>query len=77
MNDSYKGAARLKLGGHESFTHVTLTEDFPMLHDYLYWGYTEVRACRIHYCIGDWLGVMISHLTSCHLASTPLESDRL
>ena len=46
-----KGAARLKLGGHE-YPHVTLTEDFLVLHDYLYWCYTEVR---VHH-IADWLG---------------------
>ncbi len=41
-----KGAARPKLGGHESAHTDSVTEVFPMIHDYLLWCYTEVRAPR-------------------------------
>ncbi len=42
LSISLKGAASLKLGGHES--SQARTEDFSKIHDYLYWCYTEVRV---------------------------------
>ncbi len=51
------------------------TDDFPVMHSYLYWCYTEVRA---YFIVSTVLlhSSAKSQLTSCIFASTPFQSDK-
>ena len=73
--------SRAPLGQNQGDTNLPRLRTFRLKHDYLYWCYTEVRAHLIAHWLQTTFGLITSEsqcqLTSCHMASTPLQNEDL